>query len=1537
MENKINLPKLGMQLTKHQSQLSNLEYSVALNANIAAVDGSIITLTNEPSNLLCSRFKPGYRVIGTLPINVENKVIFFLINPYSNQSEIGMINNVSFTDNPDLEIYCASCNKPLQEQTPLELQTPTELCTYTTILDNQCLNFSLDFPVTGIWRKTKDGITIFFSSRNNPMRYVELFDLDNFDCNLSKIVPDYSLPCISTVDVVSGGSLKEGVYQFTATYSEIIKQNDSSDNVPITDYFPITNPTPIFQEEVKVDTDSPTDKAIKIKLSNVDLGYNYVNIIVIITINNLSTPYLVATLPVTSSELTYTYTGNNQRIEIPITFDEIQRKRPVYTSARAVTEANDILFWYDLKEQRPINLQPVVSNIPLQWQTIEAPEDFYSNPVNNNFVSFPRDEVVPFGIQFIFSNGFGTAIFPFVASEAPSSVTTLTPSSDPNYIPTDNSCNTTERKYKWQFYNTASVSGDSPCYRPFSIFDKYKTSCDTNPFQFGDFAYWESSLNYPDNVEVWGELANKPIRHFKFPDNCVSPILDNPNSTEFGVQNKIYPIGVRLDVETVKNYLSIAVAQNLITEEEKLNITSYRIFRGDINSNKSIVAKGILTNIAEVNAFTVNANNEPEPIPNKSIFYPNYGFNDLHLNINNDGYIMGYKGLAPFSTGRYTFHSPETNFNQPLLPTEIKTELIIGGKAVSQFSEVEKHSKYVLLNDGAYALANSLAGIEVIADIIIAASGSTLLDFAALVGIATSTLNNTIDYATDWLRILKSLGNPYNPTIFNVAKGNYTNSCCPNLIQTFQQKIDNSFYLPSTNISTLEDGQEIRINNINREKSVYLKLPEAFKMSIGCNIPDDDSKERFGKDDLVPYDSLYNCTKDVYREPRNIKTLYTSLKNYIPDQWGTIDQIQWIDTGYCGNIQWDTVQDSLCDTIFGGNTYIGRHYELKKFPFFVQDRVGSNTDDDVQYQLLSNVGACRFYFNSIDQPSWIDGISPLNVLTDIFDPINAELECDSASGSVYHKGFLNLYNYSVSSFIVESSYNVNFRHAENDIDKNFYPNIQDLSYWRQQYRNPIQNPNYYFYNTTYSKNNTENPWYILKDNFSQVEEDRRSFHPNRTIFSKVEDWLSYSALDFYDFPQNDGRLIGIKGIEQQSVLVTQENATKIFNAYITVNTSLAQAQITTGNLFNQKPKQYYKTDLGFAGATQQQIVSTPYGHFYVNTQNPAILQQQGDSLKDITEDTENKKVKQWFVNNLPFSISKDFPEIKDYLIDNVFKNIGVTLGWDNKFKRIFITKKDYSLKPEFKNVITFKDNEFYLDDVPVSLNSEYFINKSWTIAYSPIYQQFVSFYSFFPNYYTSQESYFSTGYEDAIYNHLLTEQSYQVFQGNLHPFIVDYSTENKLNNNILQSVRYLSDFRRFQGEQNWAVNNKITFNKALLYNQNQSSGMLNLIPQEPNNQRQIISYPKQNLDSRDILVKNVENYWTFNQFNDISLNNNNPILIYNNPYIKELNPDAISYKPTFYKNLLRNNYFNLRLINDKYSKYNILLHNSVTQQQNSPI
>ena len=147
--------------------------------------------------------------------------------------------------------------------------------------------------------------------------------------------------------------------------------------------------------------------------------------------------------------------------------------------------------------------------------------------------------------------------------------------------------------YYWKIYNTASVTGFSPEYDASD--ENYKGS-----YQYGEFAYWESTEEYPCNTDVWGELAGQKIRHHKFPDVSVSPIIENGEITYQGDKivpkfedNARFPIGVRID----NSQINALIQASELTSEQKDDIVGYKIVRGDRGTNRSIVAKGMLRNV----------------------------------------------------------------------------------------------------------------------------------------------------------------------------------------------------------------------------------------------------------------------------------------------------------------------------------------------------------------------------------------------------------------------------------------------------------------------------------------------------------------------------------------------------------------------------------------------------------------------------------------------------------------------------------------------------------------------------------------------------------------------------------------------------------------------------------------------------------------------------------------------------------------------------------------------------------------------------
>src|SRR5688572_29736472 len=96
-----NQAMLGMNTDSISQQVKPGTLTYALNAQIDSFDGQMVTYQNEQSNVLCSEFKTGYRVIGVHSIVEQNRTIIFSTNPHTGASEIGEINNVITCDVDD--------------------------------------------------------------------------------------------------------------------------------------------------------------------------------------------------------------------------------------------------------------------------------------------------------------------------------------------------------------------------------------------------------------------------------------------------------------------------------------------------------------------------------------------------------------------------------------------------------------------------------------------------------------------------------------------------------------------------------------------------------------------------------------------------------------------------------------------------------------------------------------------------------------------------------------------------------------------------------------------------------------------------------------------------------------------------------------------------------------------------------------------------------------------------------------------------------------------------------------------------------------------------------------------------------------------------------------------------------------------------------------------------------------------------------------------------------------------------------------------
>lgn len=1149
---------------------------------------------------------------------------------------------------------------------------------------------------------------------------------------------------------------------------------------------------------------------------------------------------------------------------------------------------------------------------------------------------------------------------------------------------------------KVQWYNRTCV---------YSSMDK----CEGSPFEEGSFAYWESLERYPDNSELFdsssiglnkskfnkvlskmkkeypdwnqklfeederdistifaenfgsigsdgsisrlvvkdkADFTCKPIRHFKFPSNRITPFMHTEEMLDFQ-DTYIFPLGVKIDSKIVKMFLLLSVELGYLTKEQYDNISSYTIKRGDRTIEKSILSNGLLSDMIKYKEA------------DKTKYFQNFPFNPLDTNelLSKKGGGIRHQNRG-LHNNMFTFNAPEVDMNYKLRPTEIILSGYQYGTTVNRVSQVKEHAKMVLLTGSAYSTADNMAGWETAFELAYAAadlgvqlsqgwaqthfgvSSNTSpvgwVQLAAAAGLVATALgakivqlkNRTAELRNKWIQTIKDLGVGYNFAHFITGVGHYNN---------FSKDIDeNSTLRGIVQSATIKDGNyivndtktrtPININNVDRERSMFISLGNAsIKYSESFRGMDSSSRISTGGE--------FNT---------RAANIYGTLKRYNPAQYGLLTNIKWIDTGSCNYI--DDTEERI---IFGGDIFISRYSYKRKYNFYLVSGINQADFTPFKYSLYANIAKPKY---NVDYETEFDrlGASLLQTRVSKFELADREeVGHYVTAGKFFH------YWYGIPYFLVESDINCWNRYAGYENWQGFYPQAADFAEWTQETNVSIRKPNVFNYNYAYSISGTPKNGNFLPDNYTKKFYDCINDSPNGVMYSAidvsekrtVDPWLIYKALDFYNFPSSNGKLIDLIGIESTQILGLFENQATMFNAVDVLKDRITPqtAELGTGGIFASRPMDFHKTDLGYAGTQHKSFVSCEFGHFWVDAKRGSVFQvnPNGQGLKDIT-----KGMRNWFREHLPFKIMNGrIDGLTELDLDNPYKGIGIVMGWDARFKRLFLTKLDYKVKSPFVGKLEVIDNNKNNDvqlsflrtdfkvrvkgtDEIVTLDREDVFEKAhFTMAYSPMTDSWISFYDFTPNFYISYNSYFDTGLINSgkfsIWTHLLTNKSYGVFYGKRYDWGIEIPMKDSYIHKIMESVSYWLESIRYQNDYDYAVNETLGFHSAIIYNQKASSGLLNLFYREPNNRFQETKYPKINSDSTDILVSHEEGKWSFNDFFDRvkDRNNNVPLWKYDiNAIEKTPNMRALSYNNRWLDRL-RGDWFLIRLKGGKDSRY----------------
>lgn len=198
---------------------------------------------------------------------------------------------------------------------------------------------------------------------------------------------------------------------------------------------------------------------------------------------------------------------------------------------------------------------------------------------------------------------------------------------------------------------------------------------------------------------------------------------------------------------------------------------------------------------------------------------------------------------------------------------------------------------------------------------------------------------------------------------------------------------------------------------------------------------------------------------------------------------------------------------------------------------------------------------------------------------------------------------------------------------------------------------------------------------------------------------------------------------------------------------------------------------------------------------------------------------------------------------------------------------------------------------------------QYFTRCAWTVSYDPKNKMWVSFHDWHPDLVIQPHEHFMTVKGPSVYKHNKSWDSYCNFYGVDYPFEIEFPTSTASTITTIRNGEYILENYIFSND--GASAHEVldhNFDQAVVYNNEQISGALNLILKPKSNPLGMLTYPRINANSIDILFSKEENKYRFNQFWDITRDRGEftttrtPMWLTDcNGYVRKINADYVNY------------------------------------------
>lgn len=202
----------------------------------------------------------------------------------------------------------------------------------------------------------------------------------------------------------------------------------------------------------------------------------------------------------------------------------------------------------------------------------------------------------------------------------------------------------------------------------------------------------------------------------------------------------------------------------------------------------------------------------------------------------------------------------------------------------------------------------------------------------------------------------------------------------------------------------------------------------------------------------------------------------------------------------------------------------------------------------------------------------------------------------------------------------------------------------------------------------------------------------------------------------------------------------------------------------------------------------------------------------------------------------------------------------------------------------------------------------------------------------------------STVYTGCIWRHIDDHTLYNSFYGRTEPYIIEYPFSYQYQDQIVQFVKDYSRVYKYFADP-YDVTNTVSkielddvwFNKAVLYNGQQSTGVLVLVPKPVRSLKAYMQYPIFNSDNKTITYTKIDNFYNYNTFWSIVKDKTQPLFTRTceslslDKVVNQINMDYGTR--SFKKEPLRAKHLKVRHILDNRSDVNLVSQFTLTPSQ----